>query len=98
MSEVITEVFPLGTKILAAEVKKERKSEMGIILEGVNSIKETSPARVLAVGPEVKTVKVGDTVFIDWPKTKLVVVDGAQRVILDEEDVHALVVSADGTN
>ena len=88
-----TEVFPLGTKLLAAESKKERKSESGIILENVSSVKETAAARVLAVGPEVTVVKVGDEVYIDWAKTKLVVVEGAQRVILDQEDVHALVVT-----
>lgn len=89
-----TEVFPLGTKILAAEVKKERKSEGGLILEGVSSVKETAAARVLAVGPDVKNVKVGDEVYLDWAKTKLVVVEGAQRVLVDEEDIHAIVVSA----
>ena len=89
-----TEVFPLGTKLLAAEIKKERKSESGIILENVSSVKETAAARVLAVGPDVKNVKVGDEVYIDWAKTKLVVLDGAQRVILDQEDVHAIVVHA----
>lgn len=87
-----TEVFPLGTKIYAAEVKKERKSDSGIILEGVNSIKETAAAKVLGVGPDVKRIKEGDIVYLDWPKTKLVVIDGNQRVIADEEDVHALVV------
>lgn len=89
-----TEVFPLGTKLLAAEIKKERKSESGIILENVGSIKETAAARVLAVGPEVTIVKVGDEVYLDWAKTKLVVIEGAQRVILDQEDVQAIVVSA----
>ena len=88
-----TEVFPLGTKLLAAEIKKERKSESGIILENVGSIKETAAARVLAVGPDVKIVKVGDEVYLDWAKTKLVVIEGAQRVLVDEEDIHALVVT-----
>lgn len=86
-----TEVFPLGTKILAAEVKKERKSEMGIILENVSSVKETAAACILAVGPNVEKLKVGDEVYIDWAKTKLIVIDGAQRVILDQEDVMAVV-------
>ena len=89
-----TEVFPLGKKILAAEVKKERKSEGGLILEGVNSVKETAAAKILAVGPEVKTIRVGDVVYLDWAKTKLVIIDGAQRVIVDEEDITALVVES----
>lgn len=89
-----TEVFPLGKRILAAEVKKERKSEGGLILEGVSSVKETAAARVLAVGPDVKTIRVGDVVYLDWAKTKLVIIDGAQRVIVDEEDITALVVES----
>jgi co-chaperonin GroES (HSP10) len=89
-----TEVFPLGTKLLAAEVKKERKSEAGIILENTKAANETAAARVLAVGPDVTNIKVGNEVYIDWAKTKLVVIDGAQRVILDQEDVHALIVTA----
>jgi len=88
-----TEVFPLGTKILAAEVKKERVSESGIILENAGSIKEASAARILAIGPDVSKLKVGDEAYIDWTKTKLVVINGNQRVILDQEDVHALVVT-----
>ena len=88
-----TEVFPLGTKILAAEIKKERKSESGIILENVSSVKETAAARILAVGPNVSLVREGDEVYLDWAKTKLVVIDGSQRVLVDEEDVHALVVT-----
>lgn len=88
-----TEVFPLNTKVLAAEVKKERKSESGIILEGTKSVNETAAARILAVGPDVSKVRVGDEVYLDWTKTKLVVIEGAQRVILDEEDVHAIIVT-----
>lgn len=84
-------IEPLKTKIYAAEVKKERKSEFGIILDSATSLKETTPAKVLAVGPEVKTVKVDDLVYLDWAKTKLVVVDGSHRVIIDEEDVMAII-------
>lgn len=84
-------VEPLNSKIYAAEVKKERKSEFGIILDSATSIKETAAAKVLSIGPEVKNVKVDDLVYLDWSKTKLVVIDGAQRVIIDEEDVMAII-------
>lgn len=87
-----TEVFPLGTKVLAAEVKKERKSEAGIILEGTKSVNETAAAKIIAVGPDVTNVKIGNTVYLDWAKTKLVIIEGAQRVLLDQEDVFAIVV------
>lgn len=86
------EVFPLGTKILAAEKKKERTTASGIFIGDSTSIKESSPAKILAVGPDVKNLRVGDEVYIDWPKTKLVIIEGAQRVIFDQEDVHAVIV------
>lgn len=89
MSE--TTIQPLGTKLYAAEVKKERKTESGIILDGASSVKETAAAVILAVGDEVTKVKVNDKVYLDWTKTKLVVVDGQQRVVLDEEDVLAII-------
>lgn len=87
-----TEVFPLNTKVLAAEVKKERKSESGIILEGTKSMNETAAAKILAIGPDVDKIKVGDTVYLDWSKTKLVIVEGAQRVILDQDDIFGIIV------
>lgn len=86
-----TIVRPLGTKIYAAEVKKERKTESGIILDGASSVKETAAALILAVGDDVCSVNVDDKVYIDWAKTKLVVIDGQHRVILDEEDILAIV-------
>ena len=89
MSETI--IQPLGTKLYVAEVKKERKTDSGIILDGASSTKETAAGHVLAVGDEVKQVKVDDKIYLDWSKTKLVVVDGQQRVILDEEDVLAII-------
>ena len=90
---MVTEVFPLGTMVLAAEVKKERRTESGIYLEGANSVKETAAARVLAVGPDVTRVRVGDEVYLDWSKTKLVVVESAQRVLLDQDEIMAIVVT-----
>lgn len=87
-----TEVFPLGTKLLAAEVKKERKTESGIFIGDAKTMNETSAAHVLAVGPDVTDIKVGTKVYLDWTKTKLIIIDGAQRVIVDREDIHALIV------
>lgn len=89
-----TTVQPFGKNVFAAEIKKERKSESGIILEGTSSVKETAQAKVLAIGDKVENVKVGDVVYLDWSKTKLVVVDGAHRVIIAEEDITALVVES----
>jgi chaperonin GroES len=82
---------PLGKRVLVAENKAETKTASGIILEGADSTRESKTATVLAVGPEVTLVNVGDVVLIDWGKSQIVVLEGAQRVILTEEHVVAVI-------
>jgi chaperonin GroES len=81
---------PLGKRVLVAENKAETKTESGIILEGATSVRESKTATVLAIGPEVTLVNVGDVVLIEWNKSQIVVLEGAQRVILNEDDVVAV--------
>ena len=81
---------PLGTKVYIAEVKVERKSVGGIILEGANSIRETKFAKVLAIGDEVKKVAVNDTIVLDWSKCYPVKVQDTERAIIDEEHILAV--------
>lgn len=83
-------VKPLFKKVLVAEVKSVAKSESGIILDGANSVREQNRGKVLAVGPDVTDVKVGDTILLDWTKASVVKVDGAQRAIVDQEHVVAV--------
>jgi co-chaperonin GroES (HSP10) len=83
-------VKPLKKKILVAENKSERKSEAGIILEGVNSVRDSKRATVLAIGPDVTLVKEGDVVLIEWTKGAIIQIDDAQRVVIDEDFVVAV--------
>jgi chaperonin GroES len=78
-------VTPLSDRVLVAENKKENKTESGIILEGTRGTGETARATVLAIGPEVKDVKVGNVVLIDWAKASPVKVGDVQRAIIKEE-------------
>lgn len=84
-------VIPLKKRVLVAENKTENKSAAGIILEGANSVRESRTGTVLAVGPDVTTVKIGDLIYLEWNKAAVVKVDGAQRVIVEEEDIVAVV-------
>lgn len=84
-------VIPLKKRVLVAENKTETKSEAGIILDGANSVRESRTGTVLAVGPDVTTVKVGDLIYLEWNKAAVVKVDGAQRVIIEEDDIVAVV-------
>ncbi len=82
---------PLGTKVYIAEVKvAEKKTESGIILEGANSIRETKFAEVLAVGYDVKKVRVGNRIVLDWSKCYPVKQGNVERAIIDEEHILAV--------
>jgi co-chaperonin GroES (HSP10) len=82
-------VRPLGKKVLVAENKKQETTASGIILDG-QGLGESKTGTVLAIGPEATLVQVGDKVLLDWSKAKVVNVDGAQRVMLLEEDIVAV--------
>jgi co-chaperonin GroES (HSP10) len=84
------EVRPLRKKVLVAENKSEVKSESGIILEGATSIRESKRATVLAIGPEVTEVKVGDVILLDWTKATVVKVGDAQRAMIEQEHIVAV--------
>jgi len=82
-------VRPLHDKVLIAEGKKDTTTESGIILDG-RGLGNTTPGIVVAIGPDVQDVKVGDTVYLDWSKAKPVTVDGAQRVMVIEKEIIAI--------
>ena len=84
-------VTPLKDKVLIAENKAEHKSQSGIILEGATSIRESKTGTVLAVGPDVTEVKVGDKVYLEWNKAQIVKISDAQRVIIKQEDIVAVI-------
>ena len=83
-------VRPLGKKVLVAENKRENQTASGIIIEGKDVQGESKTGTVLAIGPEVTAVQVGDKVLLEWNKAQVVTVDGAQRVMLLEENIVAV--------
>jgi co-chaperonin GroES (HSP10) len=83
-------VQPLKDNVLVAENKRENKTETGIILEGTRGTAETARATVLAIGPDVTDVKVGDLLLIDWTKASAVKVGDVQRAIIKQEHILAV--------
>lgn len=83
-------IKPLHKKILVAENASENKTESGIILDGANSVRESKRATVLAVGPEVTLVNIGDVVLLEWNKASVVKIGDAQRAMIDEEHIVAV--------
>lgn len=84
-------VLPLKDKVLVAENKRENTTESGIVIEGAGGLGESKTGTVLAIGPDVKDVKVGDTIYLEWNKAQVVTIDGAQRVMIKEENIVAVV-------
>ena len=84
-------VTPLKKKVLVAENKAEQTTESGIILDGTTSNRDSKQGTVLAIGPQVTLVKVGDVIMLEWNKAQVVKIGEAQRVIIDEDNIVAVV-------
>ncbi len=84
-------VLPMKDKVLVAENKRENATASGILIEGAGGLGESKTGTVLAIGPDVKDVKVGDTIYLEWNKAQVVTIDGVQRVIIKEENIVAVV-------
>ena len=83
-------VTPLKKKVLVAENKVEQTTESGIILDGTTSNRDSKQGTVLAVGPLVTLVQVGDVIMLEWNKAQVVKIGDAQRVIVDEDNIVAV--------
>lgn len=83
-------IVPLKKRVLVAENKSETKTDSGLILDHTTSARESKSATVLAVGPDCTEVKIGDVVYLDWSKGQLVKLGDAQRVMIDESNIVAI--------
>jgi co-chaperonin GroES (HSP10) len=84
------EVKPMKKFVLVAENKRQQSTDSGIIIEGTRGIGDTAKATVLAIGPEVEGVAVGDVVLLDWAKATPVKVGDVQRAMIKEEFIIAV--------
>lgn len=82
-------VTPLKDKVLVAENKRENTTESGIVLQGAG-FDQSKSGTVLAIGPDVTDVKVGDVIYLEWNKAAVVKIGDAQRVIIKQENIVAV--------
>jgi chaperonin GroES len=69
----------------------ERRSRSGILIPATAQLsKRLVWAEVAAVGPHVRTVRAGDTVFFNPEESLEVEVSGEEYLILRERDIHAV--------
>jgi len=81
---------PLADRIVLEQIESEEKTSSGIILP--DSAKEKpEQAKVIAIGPDVKGVKVGEVVLYTKYGPNEAKVDGKEYLIVKEEDVMAII-------
>ncbi len=86
-------IQPLADRLVIEQVQAEEVSASGIILP--DSAKEKpSEGKVLAVGKDVKEVRVGDVVLYAKYGPTEVKVDGKEVVLAKEEDILGIVKGA----
>jgi co-chaperonin GroES (HSP10) len=54
---------PLHNKVIVERIPGETTTSSGIVLQRSD---EVDKAKVIAIGPDVEEVSVGDTVLLDW--------------------------------
>jgi chaperonin GroES len=69
----------------------ERRSSGGIVIPATAQVgRRLAWARVVALGPNVRTMEVGDRVLFEPEERGLVEIQGVDYVLLRERDIHAV--------
>ena len=83
----------LADRVLAQQPQSEgeRRSRAGILIPATAQVsRRLAWARAVAVGPHVRSVKIGDNVLFNPEDRFEVEVQGEEYVILRERDIHAV--------
>lgn len=85
-----TPIKPLADRVVAVREEAATKTASGLYLPD-NAKEKPIMAVVEAVGPDVKTLKVGDRIIYKEYSTTELKVNGIDYLILKEEDILATV-------
>jgi chaperonin GroES len=83
-------ITPLGDRVVAEAIEQESKTASGIYLPD-NAKEKPVMAKVMAVGKNVKNVKVADKILYKEYSTTEVKMDGKEYILVKEEDILATV-------
>ena len=81
-------IKPLADRVVAVREEAQTKTASGIFLPD-NAKEKPVVAKVVAVGPKVTDLKVGDKIVYKEYSTTELKVDGVEYLIVKEEDVLA---------
>lgn len=82
----MAKIKPIKDRVACVRLKKETKTTSGIILTKEDGA-EVDRAEVVAIGPDVTLVNVGDVVLIDWNKVAVATMDGIPTYLVAEENI-----------
>lgn len=82
-------MIPLKDYVLMGEVKEELKTATGLILTA-SVTSGSKPGKVLAIGPDVQGLKVGQHVICEWKESTPVEVEGIMCVLIKDENILAI--------
>jgi len=85
-----TPIKPLADRVVAVRELAKTQTASGIYLPD-NAKEKPVLAKVEAIGPDVKGIKVGDKIVYKEYSTTELKVDGTEYLIVKEEDVLATV-------
>jgi len=85
-----TAIKPLADRVVAVREVAAMKTASGIYLPG-NAKEKPVLAKVVAIGPDVKSLKVGNKIVYKEYSTTELKVDGTDYLIVKEEDVLATI-------
>lgn len=83
-------IRPLMDRVIAVREEAQTKTASGLFLPE-NTKEKSVIAKVLAIGPEIKELKVGDRIVYKEYTTTDLKIDGTEYLIIKEEDVLAIV-------
>lgn len=87
----MSEFKPLKKNVLIAQIARKTETSSGIIITDAKSVADNETGRVLAIGSDVSLVAVGDEVLVDWAKSAPIKIDGVQRVVINEDNIIAVI-------
>lgn len=85
-----TPIKPLANRIVAVREEAQTKTASGLYIPETAKEKPVM-AKVFAVGPDVKSLKVGDKIVYKEYSTTELKINGTEYLIVKEEDVLATI-------
>lgn len=85
-----TPIKPLADRVVAVREEAKTKTASGIYLPDTAK-EQAALCDVKAIGPDVKSVKVGDKIIYGGYNVTELKIDGTEYLIIKEEDVLATV-------